>query len=118
MPSDEDLKLEIKQKLIEIMRKPPTMERRFSVPCKHSPAAGSGKELKHQVNVQIPNDMAALKACESLLDRIEGKAATRREAPKVKTSGRPLEELSDEELEAIAGGTDGTADGGSTEEAA
>ena len=115
MPSDEELTVEIKRKQIEVMRKPPMMERRFSVPCKHSPAAGSGKELKHQVNVQIPNDLACMKAASELWDRIEGKAATKREAPKVKLSGRPLEELSDDELEAMI---HGSVDSQAAEEAA
>lgn len=119
LPSDEELKLEIKRKILEIMRRPPNREKRYSVPCKYSPAAGSGKELKHQVNILIPDDAAALTAAKELWDRIEGKAATKKEAPKVKTSGRSLEELTDEELEAlVTGGTDGTSDGEAAEEAA
>ena len=110
LPDDEALKIEARAKLIDVMRnagKPQYVE----VTCKDC-----GKRQRTQA--LVPDNTNIVKAAGELIDRIEGKAATKREAPKPKTSGRPLEELTDEELEAIAGGTDGTADGGAAEEAA
>ena len=107
---DEALKAEIRETLIDQMRnskKPDYVE----VTCR-----SCGQRQKAQV--LVPDRGATINAAKELWDRLFGKAATIKEAPKVKTSGRPLEELTDEELEAIAGGTDGTADGGAAEEAA
>lgn len=104
LPSDEELKLELRAKLIEMLRDPPKKEYRFSVPCKHSPAAGSGKELKHQVNVWVEDKKVMLDIIKELLDRTDGKAATKREPPKPKAVGLSLDELTDEQLEAIING--------------
>lgn len=110
LPDDEALKTEIRETLIDQMRSGSRMEY-VEVVCKEC-----GKRQKTQA--MVPDRGTKLNAAKELWDRIEGKAATRKEAPKVKTTGRALEELTDEELEAIAGGTDGTADGGAAEEAA
>jgi len=110
LPDDEALKLEARQTLIRIMRNA-TKPQYVEVVCKEC-----GKRQRTQG--LVPDNTNVVKAAGELIDRIEGKAATRKETPKVKTTGRALEELTDEELEAIAGGSDGTADGGAAEEAA
>lgn len=110
MPDDEALKIEARQTLINIMRNA-TKPQYVEVTCKDC-----GKRQRTQA--LVPDNTNVVKAAGELIDRIEGKAATRKEAPKVKTTGRELEELSDEELAAIAGGTDGEADGEAAEEAA
>ena len=111
MPDDDALKLEARQTLINIMRNA-TKPQYVEVVCKEC-------SKRQRVQGLVPDNTNVVKAAGELIDRIEGKAATRKETPKVKTTGRALEELTDEELEAIAGGTaDGTADGGAAEEAA
>lgn len=109
IPDDEELKLEIRKTLIGVMRNA-TKERRFSYECEFHPKyTGNGRGYKHQINVPVEDYTSIIKACGELLDRMEGKAATKKEAPKVKTTGRGLDELSDEELEAII---NGASDGG------
>ena len=110
LPDDEALKIEARQTLINIMRNA-TKQQYVEVVCKDC-------QKRQRVQALVPDNTNVVKAAGELIDRIEGKAATRKEAPKVKTTGRALEELTDEELEAIAGGTDGTADGSAAEEAA
>jgi hypothetical protein len=101
IPSDEDLKLEVKRTLLEAMRSA-TREKRISYECdQHHAYTGNGRGYKHQINIPIEDWGNRIKACQDLLDRIDGKAATRKEAPKLKTSGRSLDELTDEELEQI-----------------
>jgi hypothetical protein len=108
---DEALKEEIREALIDQMRTGARMEY-VEMTCREC-----GKRQRTQA--MVPDRGTRFNATKELWDRIEGKAATKREAPKVQTAGRPLEELSDDELEAIlAGGTDGKADGGAAEEAA
>ena len=107
---DEALKEEIREALIDQMRTGARMEY-VEMTCREC-----GKRQRTQA--MVPDRGTRFNATKELWDRIEGKAATKREAPKVQTAGRPLEELTDEELQAIVGGTDGTADGGAAEEAA
>src|SRR5690242_2755848 len=119
MPSDEEINVRLKEKLWELLCDPPKREYRFSVPCKHSPAAGSGKELKHQVNVWVEDKASTVKIIQELWDRLEGKAATKREPPKPKVVGGNLDELSDQELLALLQeDSSGKTDGGAAEEAA
>jgi hypothetical protein len=102
LPDDEALKLEIKETLVRIMREAKKEFRRISHECEFHPNyTGNGRGYKHQINVVAEDKIAVLKACAELWDRIDGKAATRKEAPKLKTSGRSLDELTDEELEQI-----------------
>ena len=112
IPDDDALREEIKATLISVMRNA-TKEKRISYECDRDPNyRGDGRGFKHQINIPVTDYTNVVKAAGELLDRMEGKAATKREVPKVKMSGRPLEELSDEELEAmISGGSDGSADG-------
>lgn len=102
LPTDEELKVEARQTLINIMRNA-TKPQYVEVVCKEC-------DKRQRVQALVPDNTNVVKAAGELIDRIEGKAATRKEAPKVKTTGRALEELTDEELEAIARGeTDGQA---------
>jgi hypothetical protein len=111
LPDDDALKLEARAKLIDVMRNAGKLQY-VEVTCKEC-----GKRQKTQA--MVPDNTNIVKAAGEIIDRIEGKAATRKETPKVKTTGRALEELSDDELEAIlVGGIDGKADGGAAEEAA
>jgi hypothetical protein len=108
LPDDDALKLEIKETLVRIMRGAKKEVKRISHECEFHPNyKGNGRGYKHQINVVAEDKIAVLKACGELLDRMEGKAATRKETPKPKLSGRALEELTDEELEAMIAGPDG-----------
>jgi hypothetical protein len=111
LPDDDALKLEARAKLIDVMRNAGKLQY-VDITCKHC-------ERRQRIQALVPDNTNVVKAAGEIIDRLEGKAATRRETPKVNTAGRSLEELTDEELEAmISGGTDGTPDGGAAEEAA
>lgn len=102
LPDDEALKLEARAKLIDVMRNA-TKPQYVEVVCKEC-------DKRQRVQALVPDNTNVVKAAGEIIDRLEGKAATKKEAPKVRTTGRALEELSDEELDALAtGGSDGTA---------
>ena len=111
LPTDEELKAEIRETLVNVMRNARKEIKRVTHECEFHPKyTGNGRGYKHQINVIAPDNTAIINACEKLLDRIEGKAATRKQPPQVKTTGRLLEELSDEELEALATEGEASAD--------
>jgi hypothetical protein len=58
-------------------------------------------DKRQRTQALVPDNTNVVKAAGEIIDRLEGKAATKKEAPKVKTTGRALEELTDEELEAM-----------------
>jgi hypothetical protein len=93
LPDDDALKAEARAKLIDVMRNAGKMQY-VEVTCKDC-----GKRQRTQT--LVPDNTNVVKAAGEIIDRIEGKAATKKEAPKVKTTGRSLEEMTDEELEAM-----------------
>jgi hypothetical protein len=94
LPDDDALKLEARATLIDVMRNATKLSPYTEVVCKDC-----GK--RQRVQVEIKDFANAVKAAGEIIDRIEGKAATKREVPKTQTTGRVLEELTDEELEAL-----------------
>jgi hypothetical protein len=96
LPDDEALKLEARAKLIDVMRNA-TKPQYVEVVCKEC-------DKRQRVQALVPDNTNVVKAAGEIIDRLEGKAATKKEAPKVRTTGRALEELSDEELDALASG--------------
>jgi len=106
LPDDDDLKDEARRTLIGIMRSANKLQY-VDVTCKHC-------ERRQRVQALVPDNTNVVKAAGEIIDRIEGKAATKREAPKPKVVGGNLDELSDEELVALlqeepSGETDGSA---------
>jgi hypothetical protein len=86
---------------------------RISYECdQHPKYKADGRGYKHQIEVPTRDSAAVVAACKELLNRLEGTPSQRKEKPKPKIS-TSLEELSDEQLEAlVSGGTDGEIDGG------
>jgi len=106
LPDDGALKIEALKKLVFVMRNADKLQY-VDVTCKHC-----GK--RQRVQALVPDNSNSVKAAGEIIDRIEGKAATKREAPKPKVVGGNLDELSDEELVALlqeepSGETDGSA---------
>lgn len=93
IPDDEELKKEALRTVIKVMRSANKLQY-VEVVCKHC-------EKRQRVQALVPDNSNIVNACKEILDRKEGKAATKKDAPKPKTSGRSLDELSDEELEAL-----------------
>lgn len=94
IPSDEELKAEALSTVINIMRDATKKSDYIEVVCKEC-----GKRQRAQG--EIKDRRAILDACKEILDRKEGKAATKKEVPKPQTVGRDLDELTDAELEAL-----------------
>lgn len=98
---DAAIKREIRLALIDIMRNA-TREKRISYECdQHPKYKANGRGYKHQINIQVEDAGARISACKELLNRMEGTPGVRKERAAPKTSGRALEELTDDELQAL-----------------
>jgi hypothetical protein len=119
MPDDATIKLELKLALLQMVRDA-TKPKWLSHECEYLPAYnGKGRGKKHQIKIEIPDITARVSAAKELLNRLEGTPGVRKHAPRPVETGRKLEEMTDEELEALTLEVpDGEVDGGAAEETA